>query len=122
LERPPSRRSRAAGLRRSQITGPMKSSGKRCEAAGTAGRLGARICRSGSTCSTSSMATWLGLPTPPNQQVDIYLRYSSRAKRSGLEVPPEYFAIVIEVRDGKIARAQEYATHAEALEAVGLRE
>jgi ketosteroid isomerase-like protein len=58
----------------------------------------------------------------PNEQVVTYLRYSGRAKRSGMEVPPEYFAIVIEVRDGKIARAQEYATHAEALEAVGLRE
>ena len=54
------------------------------------------------------------------QQVVIYLRYRGRAKGSGIEVPPEYFAIVIEVRDGKIARAQEYATRAEALEAVGL--
>ena len=52
----------------------------------------------------------VGLTDAPNEQVVTYLRYSGRAKRSGLKVPPEYFAIVIEVRDGKIARAQEYAT------------
>ncbi|MET0512742.1 MAG: nuclear transport factor 2 family protein [Thermoleophilaceae bacterium] len=64
----------------------------------------------------------VGLTDAPNEQVVTYLRYSGRAKRSGLKVPPEYFAIVIEVRAGKIARAQEYATRAEALEAVGLRD
>ena len=56
------------------------------------------------------------------QQVVLYLRYRGRARRSGIEVPPEYFAIVIDIRDDKIARAREYATRAEALEAVGLRE
>ena len=58
----------------------------------------------------------------PDDQVVTYLRYSGRAKRSGIQVPPEYFAIVIEVRDGKIARAREYATRAEALEAAGMRD
>jgi ketosteroid isomerase-like protein len=55
----------------------------------------------------------------PDGQVVTYLRYSGRATGSGLVVPPEYFAIVIEVRDGKITRAREYATRAEALEAGG---
>ena len=58
----------------------------------------------------------------PDEQVVTYLRYSGRAKRSGIEVPPEYFAVVIEVRDGKIARGREYATRAEALASVGLRD
>ena len=58
----------------------------------------------------------------PNEQVVTYLRYSGRAKRSGIEVPPEYFAVVIEVRDRKLTRAREYATRGEALEAVGLSE
>jgi ketosteroid isomerase-like protein len=56
----------------------------------------------------------------PDDQVVTYLRYSGRTKRDGVQVPPEYFAIVIEVRDGKISRAREYATRAEALEAVRL--
>ena len=55
------------------------------------------------------------------ERVVTCLRYSGRAKRSGVEVPPEYFAVVIEVRGGTIARAREYAARAEALEAVGLR-
>lgn len=37
-------------------------------------------------------------------------------------MPPEYFAIVIDIRDGKIARAREFATRGDALSAVGLRE
>jgi ketosteroid isomerase-like protein len=37
-------------------------------------------------------------------------------------VPPEYFAIVIRVRDGEIAQATEYASRGEALVAVGLSE
>ena len=59
----------------------------------------------------------VGLIDAPGDQVVTYLRYSGRAKRSGVQVPPEYFAILFEVRDGKIARAREYATRAEALEA-----
>lgn len=57
-----------------------------------------------------------------DQRVVLYLRYRGRAKGSSIEVPPEYFAILIEVRQGKIARALEYATREEALEAVGLRD
>ena len=56
------------------------------------------------------------------EQVILHLRYRGRTKATGLEVPPEYFAIVMDVRDGKIARGCEYATRAEALEAVGLGE
>jgi ketosteroid isomerase-like protein len=55
-------------------------------------------------------------------RVVVYLRYGGRSKRGGIPVPPEYFAIVIRVRDGKIAKAAEYATRQEALEAVGLSE
>jgi ketosteroid isomerase-like protein len=57
-----------------------------------------------------------------NDQVVTYLRYSGRLKASGMDVPPEYFAIVMGVHDGKIAHALEYATREEALEAVGMRE
>jgi hypothetical protein len=38
-----------------------------------------------------------------------------------MAVPPEYFAMVLQIRDGKIARGVEYGTREEALEAVGLR-
>jgi ketosteroid isomerase-like protein len=55
-------------------------------------------------------------------RVVICLRYGGRSKRGGMPVPPEYFAIVIRVRDGEIARASEYATRREALAAVGLSE
>jgi ketosteroid isomerase-like protein len=55
-------------------------------------------------------------------RVIVYLRYGGRSKRAGIPVPPEYFAIVIRVRDGEIAQASEYATRREALEAVGLPE
>jgi ketosteroid isomerase-like protein len=36
-------------------------------------------------------------------------------------VPPEYFAIVVQVRDGDIVRGVEYRTREEALEAAGPR-
>ena len=55
-----------------------------------------------------------------DEQVVLYLRYGGRAKRGGMPVPPEYFAIVMKVRNGKIVHALEYATRQEALEAVGL--
>ena len=57
-----------------------------------------------------------------DERVVLYLRYGGRLKRSGMAVPPEYFAIVIQVRGGKIVQGVEYATRAEALEAVGLRQ
>jgi ketosteroid isomerase-like protein len=52
----------------------------------------------------------------------IHLRYRGRAPRGGMQVPPEYCAALIDVRDGKIVHAVEYATPEEALEAAGLRE
>jgi ketosteroid isomerase-like protein len=57
-----------------------------------------------------------------NEQVVLYLRYGGRSKRGGMPVPPEYFAILIQVRNGKIAHALEYATRAEALAAAELRD
>jgi ketosteroid isomerase-like protein len=57
-----------------------------------------------------------------DDRVVVYLRYGGRSKRGGIPVPPEYFAIVIRVRDGEIAQAAEYATRREALDAVGLSE
>jgi len=52
--------------------------------------------------------------------VVAFLRYGGRSKRAGLTVPPEYFAIVLSIRGGKIAHALEFGTRTEALEAVGL--
>jgi ketosteroid isomerase-like protein len=70
-----------------------------------------------------------GFTTEPLELIDagddrvvIYLRYGGRSRRGGVAIPPEYFAIVIRVRQGKIAHATEYATKREALEAVGLSE
>jgi ketosteroid isomerase-like protein len=54
--------------------------------------------------------------------VVVYLRYGGRSKLSGMAVPPEYFAIVVQVRDGDIVRGVEYRTREEALEAAGVRE
>ncbi|MBA3262898.1 MAG: nuclear transport factor 2 family protein [Thermoleophilaceae bacterium] len=56
------------------------------------------------------------------EQVVLYLRYGGRSKRGDMRVPPEYFAIVMRLENGKIAHALEYATRREALEAVGLSE
>jgi ketosteroid isomerase-like protein len=57
-----------------------------------------------------------------NHQVVTYLRYRGRLKGASMAVPPEYFAIVIQIRDGKIAHAREYATREEALEAAASQE
>jgi ketosteroid isomerase-like protein len=57
-----------------------------------------------------------------DERVITVLRYSGREKRTGMEVPPGYFVVVNEVRDGKMVTGREYATRAEALEAAGLRE
>ena len=57
-----------------------------------------------------------------DQHVVTVLRYSGREKRTGIEVPSEYFAVVNEVRNGKMVTGREYASRAEALEAAGLRE
>src|ERR671926_1916951 len=70
-----------------------------------------------------------GFTTEPLELIDaggdrvvIYLRYGGRSKRGGVEIPAEYFAIVIRIRQGRIAHAVEYGTKREALEAVGLSE
>ena len=55
-----------------------------------------------------------------DQRVITVLRYSGREKRTGIEVPPEYFAVVNEVRNGKMVTGREYATKEEALQAAGL--
>ena len=55
-----------------------------------------------------------------DSRVVLYLRYAGRSRRGGVDIPPEYFAIVIQVRHGKIAHAVEYGTKQEALKAVGL--
>jgi hypothetical protein len=47
----------------------------------------------------------------------VWVRLSGRAKRSGIEPPPAYYATVVELRNGKIARAVGYPTLAEAVEA-----
>jgi ketosteroid isomerase-like protein len=56
------------------------------------------------------------------QRVITVLRYSGREKRTGIQVPPEYFAVVNEVRNGKMVTGREYATRKEAHEAAGLGE
>jgi|SRR5215213_10796594 len=70
-----------------------------------------------------------GFTTEPLELIDagddrvvMYLRYGGRSKRGGVEIPPEYFAILIRLRHGKIAHAVEYGTKQEALEAVGQSE
>jgi ketosteroid isomerase-like protein len=70
-----------------------------------------------------------GFTTEPIELVDAgqdrvvaYLRYAGRSRRGGVEIPPEYFAIVIRMREGKMAHAVEYHTKEEALEAVRLME
>ena len=47
-------------------------------------------------------------------------RFGGRAKLSGVETD-QTCGVVFTIRNGKIARCREYATRAEALEAVGLR-
>jgi ketosteroid isomerase-like protein len=48
-------------------------------------------------------------------------RYGGRAKLSGVETE-QTEAVVLTIRDGKIAGGREYATRDQALEAAGLRE
>jgi ketosteroid isomerase-like protein len=57
-----------------------------------------------------------------DERVVAVLRYSGRAKQSGVDVPSTYFAVVYVIRNWKIAGGREYATRDEALEAAGLRE
>ena len=53
--------------------------------------------------------------------VVVVERFGGRAKLSGVETD-QTSGVVLTIREGKIARCREYATRAEALEAVGLRE
>jgi ketosteroid isomerase-like protein len=55
-------------------------------------------------------------------RVVVWVRIGGRARGGGIEPPPAYFGVAIELRNGKITRAVEYPTLAEALEAAGLRE
>ena len=50
-----------------------------------------------------------------DDRVIACLRYRGRSRRAGVDIPPEYFVVLAEVADGKIARAVEYATKEEAL-------
>jgi ketosteroid isomerase-like protein len=52
-----------------------------------------------------------------NDRVVVWVRISGRAKGSGIEPPPAYFATLVELRNSKITRAVEYSTLAEAIEA-----
>jgi ketosteroid isomerase-like protein len=52
-----------------------------------------------------------------NDRVVVWVRLSGRAKGTGIEPPPAYFATLVELRNGKIARAVEYPTLADAVEA-----
>ncbi len=54
-------------------------------------------------------------------RVVVAVHASGRAKRSGLETTLDY-AVVYTVEEGEIIRGREYATRADALEAVALRE
>jgi ketosteroid isomerase-like protein len=54
--------------------------------------------------------------------VVVYLRNGGRSKLSGMAVPPEYFAIVIQVRDGDIVQGVEYRTPRRGPRSRGLRE
>jgi ketosteroid isomerase-like protein len=56
------------------------------------------------------------------EQVITLVRYGGREKRSGVEVPREYFAVFNKVRDGKIVSGHEYASREEAVKAAGRRE
>jgi ketosteroid isomerase-like protein len=53
--------------------------------------------------------------------VVVVERYGGRAKLSGVETD-QTEAVVLTIRDGKLARCREYATRDEALEAAGLEE
>ena len=56
-----------------------------------------------------------------DDQVVAVLRSVGRMKGSDAEIDIHY-AVVISIRDGKIARGREYSTRREALEAAGLSE
>ncbi|MFL5821393.1 MAG: nuclear transport factor 2 family protein [Solirubrobacteraceae bacterium] len=55
------------------------------------------------------------------ERVACVIRNSGRARASGVRTGGRYY-VVCTLREGRIASGREYATRAEALEAVGLRE
>jgi ketosteroid isomerase-like protein len=59
--------------------------------------------------------------TKAGDEVVALLRGVGRMKGSDAEIDIPY-AVVISIRDGKIARGREYSTREEALEAAGLSE
>jgi ketosteroid isomerase-like protein len=59
--------------------------------------------------------------TEAGDEVVALLRGVGRMKGSDAEIDIRY-AVVISIRDGKIASGREYSTHQEALEAAGLSE
>ena len=56
-----------------------------------------------------------------DDRVVAWIRWTGRGRTSGVEAD-WHLAIIYTMRDGKIARAEEYFDRAEALEAAGLRE
>jgi ketosteroid isomerase-like protein len=56
-----------------------------------------------------------------DEHVITLVRYGGREKRSGIEVPREYFAVINKIRDGKIVSGHEYTTLEEAVKAAGVQ-
>jgi hypothetical protein len=77
----------------------------------------ARTCRGWSSSFDALTTEALEFIDVGNDRVVVWVRISGRAKGSGIEPPPAYFATVVELRNSKIARAVEYPTLAEAVEA-----
>jgi ketosteroid isomerase-like protein len=63
----------------------------------------------------------LDLREAPDRRVVHRTHARWRGAASGIEVESP-LVLVLTVRDGKIIRSEDYLSHAEALEAVGLRE
>jgi ketosteroid isomerase-like protein len=93
--------------------------------------IGSRWC--GKDAGRAYLQEWIDLfdefkPEPvevidvDGEQVITLVRYGGREKRSGMEVPREYFAVINKVRDGKIVSGHEYTTREGAVKAAGGRE
>jgi ketosteroid isomerase-like protein len=72
-------------------------------------------------------ADWERIELTPEEYIDagdqvvLAVRYSGRARASGIELEDRLFEVHT-VRDGKIARKREFKARSEALEAAGLTE
>jgi hypothetical protein len=77
----------------------------------------ARTCRGWSSSFDALTTEALEFIDVGNDRVVVWVRISGRATGSGIEPPPAYFATLVEIRDGRIARAVEYSTLPEAVEA-----